>query len=302
MDWLSGILDFLGGLGSLITEIIQVLINVIIAVAQFIWNALQFIASIFVTVFKNIGAFFQHLWNGFFKGIFQSIIKAIVKAHDFLEAHLRPIINFLKRVQQIVQRFYRTYVRPFLQMLDHVRKVLSIFRALGFKWAAALDSKISEIEGKVRGAFLAVNAVLNSAIDLLNLIADPTKLLRRPTLLLSFRRVFSALIRSLTGLPPAFFFPSPRKGAPLGLGFLPANFNPADPAQNPPASYYLGLDGGVPSLDALDPDTPVPDSLVDGADMLDAFDNSLFPSTGCADTAQCLQQAEQGLVASIYGG
>src|SRR5579859_6218952 len=99
MDWLTGLIDGLGGLVSAIEQAIVFLFDLLVQVAQFIWTALQFIAGIFVQVFQNIGKFFGHIWNGFFKGIFKGLLKAVIKAHEFLEKHLRPVIKFLKRIQ-----------------------------------------------------------------------------------------------------------------------------------------------------------------------------------------------------------
>ncbi len=291
MGILDSILGFFGGIGSAVGVVLAQLFNLIVQVFVFLFNFLVLVAQYVVGVFKAVGGFFQHLWDHFFKGIFLKVFHGLQSLSSFLEAHLRPIIKFLQSVQKYIDRIYNMYVRPFILMIQHIRQFLSILRALHINIANKLDAVLGTIQRDVQGVFLTIRATLNATIDLLNLIADPSMLLRRPTLLLSYRRVFNAFIRQVTGLPPGFFFPSPRKSAPKGLGFLPLNFDPANPAHNPPASFYLGLDEGVPSLAGLDPTLPVPNEFVDGTPVMDNFNDDLWVDDGCIDPVNCLNQA-----------
>lgn len=300
MGFLDSILSGFGAIFNAIAEVLIAIIKFVILVAQFIWQALVFVANALITIAKAVGNFFVHLWENFFKNIFLKVFQVIGKVTTWLEQHLRPIINFLRRVQALWLRVYTTYIRPILNLLNHVRQVLSILRALHIKWAATLDNAISNIEGKIVKAFLAVNSVLNASINLLNILADPRMLLRRPTMLLSFRNIFHAMIRSITGLPPAFFFPSPSKNAPKGLGFLPLNFDPTDPNQNPPPSYYLGLDFGVPGLEGQDPDIPVPNEFADGVGALEYFTDDLSDDLDCLDANDCLAEAARRALAREF--
>lgn len=293
---MDGIISALGSVVGEIEAILVYLFQLLVAVAQFIWNGLLIVAQYAVDGLKAVGSFFRHIWDNFFKGIFQDIWKGIVKVHDWLEAHLRPLINFLKKVQKYFDKIYKTYVRPFLIAIQRIRKVISILRLLHIHIADGLDKILAQVQRDVQNTFLQIRGILNTTIDLLNIVADPTKLLRRPTLILSLRRVWHSYIRQLTGFPPAYFFPSPRPNAPKGLGFLPGNFNPGDPNQNPPASYYLGLDPEVPTFDFLGDGEVIGDGAVDDVEMLDFFNSQLYDDGPCIDPAQCMVEATNKLL------
>lgn len=276
MDFLNGLLAEAAAIQQELLAIFQFLLSVIVTVAQFIYDALVAVADFLVKMAQAVGKFFRYLWDNFFKVIFSKIFTAVQKAHEWLESHLRPIIDFLKKVSAFWDKLYKTYVRPFLIAIQHVRQFLQLLRLLHINIATQLDKVLGQIQNDVQRAVLDIKGTLNATIDLLNIIADPTMLLRRPTMLLSLRRVFHGFIRQVTGLPPAFFLPSPSKSAPKGLGFLPSNFDPANPLQNPPASYYLPFDDGMPSLDFVTPGVPVSDDVVDTGQPLGYFDSSAY--------------------------
>ena len=233
----------------------------------------------------------RDIWENFFKQIFRGLLHAVDQVHKWLEAHLGGIIRFIQKVRSYVDRIFRLYVKPFLNMLQHIRQVLAVLRALHVKWAIALDRRLLAIENQVSGVFLQVRGILNGVIDIMNLIVDPMRLLRQPTLVLSFRRTINALIRVTTGRPPGYFFPSPRKGAGVGLGRMPANFNFTDPASNPPASSYLSGSDGLGVFSGFMDVTPPENSAVDDVQLLDYFDDGLYDAPECDDAVTCLERA-----------
>ena len=293
MGFLDGLLDLLGSIASQIAAILVELFNLIIQVASFIWSVLVNVANFMLDVFAKVGTFFKHIWESVIKGVLVKVFHAIQAVHRFLETKLRPVIKFLTRVRQYIDRIYRTYVRPFLRLIQHIRQVLSILRLLHIRIAEQLDRVLAQITADINKAFATIRGTLNATIDLLNILADPEKLVRKPTLILSLRRIVHSFIRQVTGLPTGYWFPSPRPTAPRGLGNVGSHFDPTDPQQNPPASFFLGLDSGVPSLEFQDPDVPVPDSLVDGVDPLDFFDGAAYSAGNCIDVEVCLQDAAQ---------
>lgn len=291
MGFLDGLL---GALGSFANEILQVLVfifNLLVQVLEFIWNVLGIVAQFMLNVFGKIGHFFTHLWDNFFKGILPKLFRGIQSLTTFLESKLRPIIQFLVKARKFIDQIYKAYVAPFLKLIQHIRQFLQILKLLHVKFAVELDKILGQVQRDVQGVFLQIRGILNTTIDLLNIIADPSKLLRKPTMVLSVRRTINALIRQVTGMPPGFYFPSPHKSAPKGLGFLPANFDASNPDHNPPASYYLGLDSGVPSFDFLGEGETIGDEAIDGVPVFDFFDRSAWDTGNCASVEVCLLAA-----------
>jgi hypothetical protein len=293
MGFLDGLVGFLGSVASEIAQAIVFLVNIIVQVFQFIWDVIQIVAAYILQVFKAIGGFFEHLWTNFFKGIFTKLIDGIGKLTQWLQSKLRPIIQFLTKARQFIDRIYKQYFGPILKAIQHVRQFLQILKLLHIKIAAQLDAILGQVQRDINGVFLQIRGILNTAIDLLNIVADPSKLLRKPTMVLSLRRTIHAFIRQVTGMPPGFYFPSPSKSAPRGLGFLPANFDANNPLHNPPPSYYLGLDSGVPSFDFLGDGETIPDEAADGMLPLGFFDGQAWPDSNCVDVDACLLLAAQ---------
>src|SRR5215471_10659437 len=160
MDLIDTLLGFLGDIGSGIVAALNYLFNLIAAIAQFIWNALVLVAQFLLGALKAIGNFFVHLWQNFFRGIFTRIWDGLVTVTHWLEAHLRPIVRFLQRVQRYIDRIYRLYVRPFLVMIQHIRQFLLILRLLHLKFAEKLDSILGQIQRDVQGVFTQIRGVL----------------------------------------------------------------------------------------------------------------------------------------------
>jgi len=292
MGFLDGLLGALGGIGNAIVSALVFLFQLVVQVFEFIWAVIQLIAGYVVQVFRAVGSFFVHLWESFFKGIFLKLFHALQSLSHWLESHLRPIINFLKKVQKYIDRIYKKYIVPYLRLIQHIRQFLQILKLLHVKFAVELDKVLADVQRDIQGVFLQIRGILNTTIDLLNVLADPTKLLRKPTLVLSMRRTINALIRQVTGLPPGWYFPSPHQSAPKGLGFLPANFDPNNSDHNPPASYYLGIDSGVPSFDFLGEGEFIGDGAVDGIPRYDFFNAEAWPQSNCVNVELCLQEAQ----------
>jgi hypothetical protein len=292
-DFLSSIADSVGGDIAALWSAIIWLANAILAVFTYLWNLIKDIFNFFVDLLRKIGHFFHTLWDQFFKKIFTGLWSALVKVHAWLEAHLGPVVKFIGKVRAYLDRIFRLYIKPFLNMIQHIRQYLQILRLLGVKWAAALDAKLGKFEADIAGLFLTVRGILTGFIGLLNVLADPLNLFRRPTAVLSIRRIIPSLIKVSTGLPIAFFMPSPRFGAPLGVGQLPLNFNPADPFMNPPASTYFSGDDGLGGFSGFTDGTIPDDTSVDTIAPLDYFDDSLYSPPDCTDLATCIQVAVQ---------
>lgn len=289
-DWFTGGIGDLGGDIAALWGAIAWLATGVIAIADFLQKEILSMADFFKALIGKIGSLLQAIWLSFFKKIFTNAINALRKVQQWLESHLAGIIKFLQEERKWWDRMFRLYVQPILNLIQHVRQFLGILRLLGVKWAAALDAKLGKVEADIAGVFLAIRSVLTGFLDIVNALADPMNLLRRPTLVLSIRRILPTLCRVTTGLPLGFFLPSPRGNAPPGLGFLPDNFTASDPTYNPPASSYFLGDDGLGAFQGFTDGALPDDGAVDDLTLLDYFDEELYPPDQCTDLATCLQE------------
>jgi len=294
---ISGILS-LFGVGNALADAVKSLANFTVTGLSWAGVASSNIYGFLRNTLSYGVSIFHWLWDNVIKNVLSKVVQAIAKAHAWLEEHLRPVIDFIKKVRTWYDRMFKIYIKPFLNMLQHIRQVLGILRALHIGWAAALDRRLLQIESYVSGLFNQVRSILNGVIDILNSIADPMSIIRKPTIVLSTRRTINSIIRVGTGRPPGFFFPSPRRGVSTGLGFLPSNFVASDPSMNPPASNYLGGNDGLPGFNGFLPGQIPDNTAVDDAEPLDYFNDDLYPPPDCSDAADCARQAMQDLLAN----
>jgi hypothetical protein len=301
-DLLGSVFDFLGGTAVAALESFVVwLYQLVVALFMVLYQLIFIIAQFFIKVFSAVAGFFERLWNGFFKSIFTKVWNAVRAAQDWLERHLKPIIDFLKKLRKAYQIWYNTYIRPVLLLIQHIRQYLQILSLLHIQIAQKLDAYLAQLQAKLVQSFATVMATLNTMIDITNAIMDPTYLLRKPALLLSIRRQIPALIRAVTGRPPGYWFPSPKasKGSPFAP--VPANFNFRDPSMNPATSSYLSGDDGLGDLSASLVGFEFADGAVDATAPLDYFNPDLYPIPACTDAATCLGESMRRALTQTNG-
>lgn len=281
---------------------IAAVLGVIAKIASALWNAIKAVFNFLYGLLKPLIKFLQHIWDGFFKKIFTSFFRGVLRLHDWLEAKLGPVIKFLKRVRDWYDRFYKKWVRPVLNTIQHIRRVLLILRALHIKWATALDKRLFDIETKIAGVFLTIRAHLNGVIDLLNVIIDPAKILKHPTIIISVRRSIPGIFRVVTGLPMGYFLPSSLVGAtpderPIACGQTPQKIAALLESPVPDAVE-------VPGLSLLGPDSPDGYTQEDlsGIEPLDYFAPGGEIFHRCAADIITLGTEEEDLQESIAKG
>lgn len=305
-DFLSGIGDFLGGIASaVVADIVAIaewLYQLVVFVAGVLAQWLEALGQYVLQGLQQIGKFFQHVWDTFFKGLWRRLLSILKSSQVWNDLRHGHILAFLRDLRKLLDAIFAQFIRPILNMLQHVRQVLLILRALHIGFAAKLDAWIAQTEARIVQAFATVRATVNLLVDVVNALADPQALLRKPALLLSIRRALPALIRIVTGRPPGYFFPSPRGSKGGAFAPVESNFVASDPAHNPPASSYMGFNDGVPADPPIDIGYTISVTAVDQTDVLDYFNDSLYPAPLCTDPVQCLNQSIQLLVPKVTHG
>lgn len=243
MGFLDSLFGALGGVGSVaaaLQSVLQFLYSLLVAVATALYNLIVAVFNFFLAILQQVAAFLRHIWDGFFKPILTKLANAIIKMHAWLEEKLGPVVRFLQRVRKWMDTIFTRYVKPFLNLIQHIRRFLLVLRLLHIGFATTLDRKLAQIEGGVARVFIEIRGILNSIIDMVNAVTNPPKLARIIAATMGGRRVFASLTRLWTGLPLGHFFPNTASSA------LPWErpFNHfreyQDPVLNPPASAILG--------------------------------------------------------------
>lgn len=276
MDFFDFISQSFGDLSSFINAILDFLarlVDLLVRLFSFIWRGLLAVANYAVTALEKVAGFFKHLWENFFKNIFTHIVDAIRKVHTWLEAHLRPIINWLKKAQVWLERHVWAPLRQYIQFLQRLRRWLTILRFLHIKWAEALDRRLAQAEAQTARVFLTIRGLFNQVISWVNAASDPLRLGRMILFASVGRRSAGALCRLFTGLPLGVFFPHTGKGSHLWEQPLLSVQDLNDPKRNPPASQILLGLSPIP-VDGFASDDPTPsDADLDSLETVPYFDD-----------------------------
>jgi hypothetical protein len=147
---------------------------------------------------RNALAIFKVVWDKFLKRGIMRVIELLGKLRDWLNRTFGPLLSWLHRIRDIIDKWYNRIFGPILNTIQHVRGILAIFRALHFKWAIALDARLLRIEQRIIEPYTILRRYLNLFATYLNLILTP-ELLLSPWLHLS--SIFNVLkeIRRLLG-------------------------------------------------------------------------------------------------------
>ena len=276
-DWFDPLLGFASELGADITAFLNWLLNELIAIFWFLDTLIGAVFWFFDDLFSDLYYWFQDIWDNWLKGIFQSFWSAVVKVHDWIESILAPIIHVIQVISNWVQWVYNTWLKPILSLISKIRGFLNILAALNIKWAQQLDQWLGKVQTYINQAFTKVMGYLNTALGLLNSLADPLGLFRKPTFVMSMRRIFPSFARGISGMPLGYWLPQPGQGAPAGMGPSSFPLNLSDPTQNPLPSGYADDDDGLGDFDGFDDDETPDDSDMDVMQPLDYFNDDSWP-------------------------
>jgi hypothetical protein len=191
--------------GGVIATLVQA-INAIIAALQFLWQLLvlvfQFLYNALVAIVNALIKVVQIVVRGFihfFTTILPNFLKRLYQDYIDLKAKitawLQPVLRILLRIRQLFQQYVLAPLLRTINLIQHLRQFLVIFRLLGFKWAARLDNYLSKLEQQLVQNVLVIQAWINLAISVLDLIIDPSMILRKNFLLASLLSFLGAVKR-----------------------------------------------------------------------------------------------------------
>jgi hypothetical protein len=278
----QGPIQQIGGAGGY--DIIQFVLSLFGAIL----NWVKAVVLAIIGVLQAIAGLFVHIWNNFFKGLFRGLLDKLKKSQIWNDLKHGHILQFLHDLRALLDSLFLSYIKPILDLLQHVRQFLLILRVLHVQFAQKLDNLLAQIQGDIAKEFLLIRGAVNNVIDLANILQDPSLLLRKPTLIASLRRILPALSVVLTRRPLGYWFPSPRAHPSPGQAPVPIPSGPGTAPTFPLASSFLGEDDGLAAFPFPQLGFVSTASAVDDIDALDFFIDELYPAPQCADPVKCL--------------
>lgn len=145
-------------------------------------------------VFVNAYGFLAKFWGSVLKPFVQWSWKMLQNLHTWLKETFGPLIEFLNKVRDWIDRFYDTYIRPINEAIDITRKALQLLDAAHVEFAEKIDRALAALEDKLTRPILEIRQYLNEAINLVNSVIDGFGLFKRVALLASLARDMGGVV------------------------------------------------------------------------------------------------------------
>ncbi len=177
---------------------------------------INFVLKVFDFVFRLFGFQFSYdvvqenwlgkVWKGFTKGLkhvlsdiihlrfvhlWLDYLRLIARLRAWYEKHFKWLIDLRKRYDE----WFRTTIVPILNLLQRIRRVLAIFRIFHLKFAEKLDALIGRLESKIIRNVLVLRQKVNEISTIINLILDPSLVIRNVPLLRSIWTALDDIVR-----------------------------------------------------------------------------------------------------------
>lgn len=214
------VINFGGLINGLIGQLfsaVNFLFNFTVNVANFLWGTIGNVHGFNLNIFGSVGQFFRNLWEHWIKAGLIKILQLYATLKDKLTKWMEPVLRVLRRMRQLQDLWFNKYLRPVLDLMQRVRRILAIFRALHIKWAEALDKRLAHTESRIFEAFNAIRRKTNELITLVNIITDPTGLIRGTVLGRSILGAIDAIVEGITGLNLFDLLNQPDPNAGIGV-------------------------------------------------------------------------------------
>lgn len=132
--------------------------------------------------------FFEWTYEKVLKPAWLKFWRWFDKFRRWLDETIGPVLRWLRELRDTLLDFWKTYVRPWLDLIDVTRRVLRVLSSLGFRWARALDDRLGAIESAIERPFRLVLGKINEVINIVNRVVTLDGLVQRVALVRSLER------------------------------------------------------------------------------------------------------------------
>jgi hypothetical protein len=136
---------------------------------------------------RNVRAIARLLRDGV-KTFVRWAVRHIEALHKYLKDKLGPALRFLEKLRKRIDAFYKTYVRPVLDVIDFIRQLNAILEVFHVHVLSSLDALLAAVERKIDTVYSTVVANINRIDNFLDLVIGLDGLYQRVTLMTSLSR------------------------------------------------------------------------------------------------------------------
>jgi hypothetical protein len=145
-------------------------------------------------------AIFKVIWDKVFKRGLLKILELYSKLRGALARVFGPLLRNLRRIRDWLDKVYYPRLLKIINMIQRVRQMLSILRIFNVAWAKRLDERLLRLETKIAEPYLRLRDAINTISTYLNLLVDPSLILRANPLIAGIIGALGQLVRGIFGI------------------------------------------------------------------------------------------------------
>lgn len=143
--------------------------------------------------------------EGLYNDVIKPVIDTMQKFLDWVRNLVKPVLDYLHKMRLWYDKFFKKFIQPQLQLIGRLRQFLTILKLFHVHWATVLDSYLAKAQARIFKDFEVIRQRLNSVISWVDLIVDPTGLLRKGVLAPSFGQALGDISQLILGKPLDYF-------------------------------------------------------------------------------------------------
>jgi hypothetical protein len=174
--------------GRVTLEILEWSVKALWAFAQTTANGLKGLGLLVGRGLKGVWDFFEATYENVIKPAWLKFWRWFDKFRRWLDQTFGPVLAWLRQLRDSLLAFWKTWIRPWLDLIDVTRKGLRVLSSMGIGWARRLDAYLADLESRIEKPFLFVLSKLNEVINVVNRIVTLDGLLQRVALIRSLER------------------------------------------------------------------------------------------------------------------
>lgn len=132
--------------------------------------------------------FTRKIWDDVLKPAWTKFWRWFDKFRAWLDRTFAPLLKHLREWRDAFLKFYRDFVRPWLDIIGVTRRLLSVLAALHVPFARELDRRLAKLQEEIDRPFRFVLGKLNEIINVVNRVVTADGLFQRFAYVRSFAR------------------------------------------------------------------------------------------------------------------
>jgi hypothetical protein len=185
---IGAIWDGIQAAGEVTLHVLQwIVAHLSILVARLV-NGLKWVGRNLLNGLHKVWTFARLTYDKVLKPAWEKFWRWFDRFRQWLDHTFGPVLKFLHRLTDSLMRFWKDYVRPWLDLIDVTRRVLRVLGSLGLRWARELDARLGAIEEAIERPFRMLLQKLNDVINIVNRVVTLDGLLQRVALIRSLER------------------------------------------------------------------------------------------------------------------